>query len=103
MYRKRLKPGAWVVYSKQKFSTSPGPRAKNVNAASKGETYCYFVDKYWAVRCWVDDDTLLLFTRTGKEHAVLASDQNLRLAIWWERWLFVRKFPARTHVSTRES
>lgn len=92
---KRFKPGDWVIYSKQKFSDSPGPRAKSVNAAKGGETYSYVVDKFWAVGSWVDTETLLLFTRTGKEHQVSASDPLLRSATWWERWLLASKFPTK--------
>lgn len=91
---RELKPGDWVVYRKQKSSTSPGPRAKRVVAAKRGETYSYVVDKYWVLKRRLDDDTLLLCTRTGKEHIVQASDPRLRLARWWERWLFADKFLA---------
>ncbi len=91
---KRFKPGDWVIYTKQKISDSPGPRAKSINAAKRGETYSYFVDKYWAVGSWVDDKTLLLYTRTGKLHKVSADDSHLRPAAWWERWLLAHKFPA---------
>lgn len=87
MSAKQLQPGDWVVYRKQKHSTSPGPRAKDVAAAPQGETYAYVVDKYWVVKQQLDDGQLLLVTRTGKEHAVGQHDPNLRPARWWERWL----------------
>jgi hypothetical protein len=65
-----------------------------VVAATRGETYQYVVDKYWAVRAQQDDGRLLLVTRTGKEHLVGANDPQLRPAKWWERWLLADKFPS---------
>lgn len=94
---KELKPGDWVVYRKQKFSDSPGARAKQVAAAKRGETYSYVVDKYWVIRRCLDDGSFLMCTRTGKEHQVVASDPNLRLAKWWERWLLADRFPMNEH------
>lgn len=90
----KLRPGDWVVYRKSKSSTAPGPRAKDVVAAKLGETYSYVVDKYWVVKSRPDEGTLLLSTRTGKEHLVAASDPNLRRVRWWERWLLADRFPA---------
>jgi hypothetical protein len=87
-----FKPRDWVVYRKQKHSTSPGPRAKAVAPAPQGETYAYVVDKYWVVKQRLDDDRVLLLTRTGKEHAVATNDPNLRGARWWERWLYQERF-----------
>lgn len=84
--------GDWVVYRKQKYSASPGPRAKSVAAAPLGETYAYVVDKYWVVKKRLEDDRVLLITRTGKEHAVSLNDPNLRPARWWERWLYKDRF-----------
>ena len=91
---KRYHPGDWVVYRKQKYSDSPGPRAKAVNAAPRGETYTYFVDKLWVVKQQLADDQVLLVTRTGKQHAVSAADRNLRPARWWERWMYADRFRA---------
>ncbi|WP_425396925.1 hypothetical protein [Aeoliella sp.] len=92
MLTKGLASGDWVVYRKQKHSTSPGPRAKDVAAAPSGETYAYTVDKYWVVKDCLEDDQVLLITRTGKEHTVPLGDPNLRSARWWERWLYGERF-----------
>lgn len=89
---RELKPRDWVIYRKQKFSSSPGPRAKAVDAAPRGETYSYVVDKFWIVKSMLEDGRALLVTRTGKEHAVELSDPNLRLAGWWERWRYKSRF-----------
>ena len=56
-----------VVYSKQKHSVSPGPRAREVDAATRGETYSYTVDKFWVIKQLIEDGQLLLITRTGKQ------------------------------------
>ena len=87
-----IKPGDWVVYRKQKRSTSPGPRAKKVAAAKRGETYSYFVDKFWIAKEVLEDKQVLLVTRTGKQHTVPLDDENLRLAHWWERWIYRQRF-----------
>ena len=42
-------PGDWAVYRKSKRSVSPGPRASNIMAASKGDSYTYVVEKFWIV------------------------------------------------------
>ena len=86
------KPGDWVIYRKQKFSTSPGPRAKQVLPATQGETYSYFVEKFWVVADVLDDGQLLLRTRRGKNHTVTPDDPWLRRARWWERWLYGNRF-----------
>ena len=55
-----------VVYSKQKHSVSPGPRAREVDAATRGETYSYTVDKFWVIKQLIEDGQLLLITRFTK-------------------------------------
>ena len=89
---RQLKRGDWVVYRKQKTSTSPGPRAKEVTAARRGDNYSYVVDKFWVVKQSLGDNQLVLVTRAGKQHAVLIDDPNLRLASWWERWIYKQRF-----------
>jgi hypothetical protein len=81
-----------VVYSKQKHSASPGPRAREVDAASRGETYSYTVDKFWVVQQVLEDGNLRLITRTGKQHTIHPHDPNLRKATLWERWYFCGRY-----------
>jgi hypothetical protein len=88
----QLRPGDWVVYRKQKHSTSPGPRAKKVAPAHKGESYAYVVEKFWVVKQLVGDNQVLLVTRSGKRHTVSLDNPNLRLARWWERWMYKDRF-----------
>ena len=85
-------PGDWVVYRKQKRSASPGPRAESVRPASRGESYNYFVDKYWVVEQVLSEDKLRLRTRRGKEHIVPIHDPRLRKARWWERLMHRNRF-----------
>lgn len=86
--------GDWVVYLKQKVSTSPGPRARSTSPAQNGETYNYVVEKYWVVESHTSDGLLNLRTRRGKQHSVRIDDPLLRKASWWERWFFASRFRA---------
>lgn len=81
-----------VVYCKQKHSSSPGPRAREIDAASHGETYSYTVDKFWLVKDIQSDGQLLLITRSGKEHIIHPQDPNLRRATIWERWYYRKRY-----------
>jgi hypothetical protein len=87
------KPGEWVVYRKQKASPAPGPRARQVTPAEKGEVYHYLVDKYWVVCQVRAEGNVLLRTRRGKTHVVRSDDPRLRRARWWERWFLAARFP----------
>jgi hypothetical protein len=88
------KPGDWAIYTKQKFSTVPGPRAQGVVPAAAGETYSYLVDKYWIVESVLEDGSLRLRTRRGKQHTIPPDDPRLRPVRWWERWLLAGRFRA---------
>lgn len=85
--------GDQVIYTRDKYSNRPGPRAKNVSPTPHGETYAYQVDKYWVVTAVEPDGSLVLRTRRGKEHTVNFSDPRLRRATWWERLLYSSRFP----------
>ncbi|TWU41854.1 hypothetical protein [Novipirellula artificiosorum] len=86
--------GDWVIYRKQKSSTSPGQRASNVHPASKGDLYHYTVDKYWIVEKLLDSGEVQLCTRRGKRHRVSSNDPMLRRANWWQRLLNRRRYEA---------
>lgn len=94
MQRSRFSPGDLVVYRKFKHSSIPGPRAKDVDPAPRGEEYTYSVDKFWIVAELQSDDSVLLATRRGKQHVVECSDPNLRHARWWEKLVYRGRFPA---------
>ena len=92
MFRSTLKPGDVVVYRKQKHTTHPGRRARQVDATSRGEYYTYVVDKFWVVDQVRDNGRLLLQTRRGKTHIVSHSDPNLRRATFWDRIRYKNRF-----------
>lgn len=89
----RLQIGDKVVYSKEKFSLSPGPRAKAVSPAVKGDEYSYIVEKYWLVKELLPDNQVRLITRRGKEHVISMHDPRLRRANFWERLFLSGRFP----------
>ena len=77
--------GDLVVYTKTKFGSRPGPRARSVWPVPQGEGYSYVVDKLWMVLECKPDGRLLLRTPRGKLHLVDPGDRQLRRATWWER------------------
>jgi hypothetical protein len=88
-----LEPGNPVVYRVRKCTSRPGPRAKQIQPAKRGDFYSYVVDKFWIVERVLDGGKLLLKTRRGKMHVVNADDTNLHLAHWWERIAHRQRFP----------
>jgi len=97
----QFRPGDVVVYRKQKSSAVPGPHAKGVWPAANGDTYSYFVDKFWRVVEVGSDDTIIVSTRKGKRHTIPAGDPNLRRVHWWERLLFKSRFPPSAPSTTK--
>lgn len=91
--RAKFEIGDRVVYTRDKVSTRPGPRAKNVFATPHGETYAYQVDKYWRVTGFQPDGSLMLRTRRGKQHVVRPDDPRLRRPNLWERMFYGSRFP----------
>ena len=90
--------GDAVVYRKQKSSARPGPNARDIQPALHGDSYSYSVDKFWRVIRILDNNTLVVLTRKGKQHTIVVSDPNLRQAHWWERLLFWHRFPPRKNA-----
>lgn len=77
-----------VVYQKEKHGTHPGPRAHDLRPAPAGETYGYFVDKFWIVMEVRPTGQLVVRTPGGKVHEVDPADPNLRRPTWRELlWL----------------
>ena len=85
--------GDAVVYRKQKESPSPGPRAYDIQRTEKGDTYRYFVDKFWTVENVYRDGRVLVTTRTGKHHFLQTADPNLRKAGILARLRHRNRFP----------
>ena len=90
---KSFQVGDRVVFTRDKHTTKPGPRAKNVVATPHGEMYEYQVDKYWLVVGFQPDGQLIFKTRRGKQNVFSASDPRLRKASMWERLFKSKLFP----------
>jgi hypothetical protein len=85
--------GDAIVYRKQKVSARPGPRAYEIQPSGKGDTYRYFVDKYWTVENVLRDGRIVVMTRTNKHHYLNAADPNLRKAGLIARLRHRERFP----------
>jgi hypothetical protein len=92
MFRRMFRKGDWVVYRRLKCTDHPGPRAQDVYASANGDSYDYFVDKFWVVDEVLDGGNLRLRTRRGKTHVVAEQDPNLRHATLWDRIRYRRRF-----------
>ncbi|MGB0600116.1 MAG: hypothetical protein ACPGLY_25845 [Rubripirellula sp.] len=90
--KKDWSPGDWAVYRKSKSSVSPGPRASNVMAASKGDSYTYVVEKFWVVESVTPDNEVCLRTARGKLNRVSLDDPNLRRPSWYQRIFWRARF-----------
>lgn len=88
-----VEEGDAIVYRKQKVSTHPSPRAYDVHPASQGDTYVYFIDKFWTVEKVLRDGQILVATRTHKHHYLRPNDPNLHKAGWFERLRYWKRFP----------
>lgn len=84
--------GDWVVYRKQKRSTSPGPRAESTYADANGDEYTYIVEKYWVVEEILESGELQLITRRGKRHVVSPDDPRLRKPGLLQKWSLAQRF-----------
>ena len=98
----RFKVNDWVICTREKYGLSPGKRAKNIAPAPNGDLYSYEVDKYWVVR-EVRENDLVLETRTGKQHVVSLKDRRIRVASWWERWLYRNRFPVKSNAASSQT
>lgn len=88
-----FKTGTPVIYSKDKCSLRPGRRARAVSP-TRGDTYTYYVNKFWLVERSLNENELIVRTRKGKRHIVRADSPSLRKAHFWERLLFRNRFPS---------
>ena len=85
--------GDSIIYRKQKYSTHPCPRAYDVHPTTAGDTYTYFVDKFWTVENVLRDGRILVATRTNKHHYLQPNDPNLRRAGLISRLRYRKRFP----------
>jgi hypothetical protein len=91
--RPRLEAGDAVVYRKLKVSTNPSARAYDIYPTSQGESYQYFVDKYWTVEQVFRDGRVVVVTRTHKHHCLSPGDPNLRKPGLILRLRYRKRFP----------
>ena len=89
---KEWSKGDWVIYRKSKVSTSPGPRATNVVASRKGDSYTYIVDKFWVVDELLPAGELRMRTARGKLHVVRQDDPSLRRPSLVQRLVWRNRF-----------
>ena len=81
--------GQLVVYTKQKYSCRPGPRACEIYPAAGGDMYSYLVRKFWLVES-VGGNRLSLRTPGGKLHRIPKDDPRMRRPSLRERlWLLL--------------
>jgi len=85
--------GDRLIYRMQKSSTRPSPRAYNVYPASEGDTYSYFIDKFWTVKSVRRDGGFLVVTRTGKQRYLSPDDPNFQRAGLLKRLRYAKRFP----------
>lgn len=91
--RTEVHVGDRLIYRMQKVSTKPSPRAYEIHPASEGDTYSYFVDKYWTVKSVGRDGGFSIVTRTGKLRQVPPGDPNFRRAGLINRVRYAKRFP----------
>ncbi len=100
---KGYRVGDRVVYTRDKYTPCPGPRAKNIFATPNGEAYQYQVEKYWVVVQVRSDGKLVVQTRRGKTHLLRDDDPQLRKATLFERLFRSHIFPSAAHAVSRSS
>ena len=98
--------GDRVIFTKQKYSACPGPRAQKIDPAPMGELYFYMVDKFWTVsEVREEENSVVLETRRHKKHVISMNDPQLRHPNLWERFIHRNRFPElkKTPTSSNES
>ena len=88
-----IEVGSQVIYRKPKYSCKPGPRAASITPSKYGDSYSYFVDKYWVVVERNQSGEIVVMTRGGKRLTLDANDPNLRPAGLLHRLLRGSRFP----------
>lgn len=92
--RRRLEPGAPIVYRMAESSTRcPGPEARDVRPAERGDLYYYLTRKYWRVEQVLKDGRIVAVTPFMEHHLLRRDDPNLRKANLLERLRYGARFP----------
>lgn len=92
--RRRLQPGAPIVYRMAESSTRPpGPEAREIRPAERGELYYYLTIKYWRVEEVRPDGWIVALTPLMEHHYLRGNDPNLRKANLLDRLRYAARFP----------
>lgn len=92
--RARLQPGVPIVYRMAESSTRPpGPEARDVRPAERGDFYYYLIKKYWRVEQVLADGRIVAVTPLMEHHVLRRDDPNLRKANLLEQLRHGARFP----------
>lgn len=92
--RGRLQPGVPIVYRMAESSTRPpGPDARDIHPAERGDLYYYLINKYWRVENVLQDGRIVAVTPLMEHHVLRRDDPNLRKANLLERLRYGARFP----------
>ncbi len=92
--RRRLQPGAPIVYRMAASSSRPPAReASDIRPAERGDLYYYLTKKYWRVEQVLEDGRIVAVTPLMEHHCLRRDDPNLRKANLLERLRHGARFP----------
>ncbi|CAN5409276.1 hypothetical protein BH20VER3_BH20VER3_01960 [soil metagenome] len=89
-----LQAGAPIVYRVVETSTRPGPEAREIRPAERGDLYYYLTNKYWRVEEVLQDGWIVARTPRNEHQYLRGDDPNLRKASLVERLRYAARFPA---------
>ena len=93
IFRGKFHTGAPIVYRVVETSTCPGPEARDIHPAERGELYYYLTHKYWRVEEVRQDGWIVALTPLMEHHYLRRDDPNLRKANLFERLRYAARFP----------
>ena len=91
--RRKFHAGVPIVYRVVETSTRPGPEARDIHPAERGELYYYLTNKYWRVEEVRPDGWIVALTPLMEHHYLRRDDPNLRKANLLERLRYAARFP----------
>lgn len=93
LLRGKLQPGVPIVYRMVETSTRPGPEARDIHPAERGDLYYYLITKYWRVEEVLQDGWIVAITPLMEHVRLRRDDPNLRKANLLERLRYGARFP----------
>jgi hypothetical protein len=93
IFRGKFHAGVPIVYRVVETSTCPGPEARDIHPAERGELYYYLTHKYWRVEEVRQDGWIVALTPLMEHHYLRRDDPNLRKANLLERLRYAARFP----------